>query len=204
MTPVPLRRSAAPLDAAAARPLDGGPSFGLRNRAFRAAWGLAWLLLARWTPPPLHGWRRLVLRAFGARIAPGARIYGSVRIWYPPHLSVGRNAVIGPGVTCYSQAPITVHDRAVVSQGAHLCTGSHDVADPHFQLVTEPIVIGARAWIAAEAFVGPGVTIGDGAVLGARGVAFRDLAPWTVYAGNPARPLRARVLRDADGQRCSE
>ncbi|WP_245430907.1 putative colanic acid biosynthesis acetyltransferase [Rhodoplanes roseus] len=179
--------------------MEGGPSFSLRNRLFRAIWAAAWLLLARWTPAPLHGWRRLILRLFGAHVADGARIYGSARIWYPPHLVIGRKAVIGPRVICYSQGVITVQDYAIVSQGAHLCTGTHDISDPDFQLVTRPITIGERAWIAAEAFVGPGVRVGPGAVLGARGVAFRDLEPWTVYAGNPAQRTRSRRLRGASG-----
>jgi putative colanic acid biosynthesis acetyltransferase WcaF len=83
----------------------------------------------------------------------------------------------------------------MVSQGAHLCTGTHDIEDVHFQLESRAITIGARAWVAADAFVGPGVRIGDGAVLGARGCTFRNLEPWTVYIGNPAQPLRKRNVR---------
>ncbi|HEY9346516.1 MAG TPA: putative colanic acid biosynthesis acetyltransferase, partial [Inquilinus sp.] len=104
-----------------------------------------------------------------------------------------RHAVIAPGVTCYNVDPITIGDFAVVSQGAHLCTGTHDVDDARFPLRARPIVIEAQAWVAAEAFVGPGVTVGEGAVLGARGVAFRDLDAWMIYAGNPARKLRERT-----------
>ena len=186
------------LDAASWKPMQGGPSFSLANRSARAVWICAWALLAAWTPPPLHGWRRLILRLFGARIGRGARIYGGVRIWYPPNLAVGEFAVLGPGVICYNQAPIEIGARAVISQRAHLCTGSHDVADPDFQLVTTPIVIGAQAWIAAEAFVGPGVVVGERAVLGARGVAFRALEPGMIYAGNPAQKLRRRPTPAAD------
>jgi putative colanic acid biosynthesis acetyltransferase WcaF len=83
---------------------------------------------------------------------------------------------------------------AVISQGAYLCAGTHDVDDPNFQLTTRPISIGERAWIAADAFVGPGVRVGEGAVLGARGVAFKDLEPWTIYAGNPALERRKRSV----------
>lgn len=79
-----------------------------------------------------------------------------------------------------------------MSQGVHLCAGTHDIDDENFQLYAEPITVAAHAWLAAEAFVGPGVTVGEGAVLGARGVAFTDLLPWTVYVGNPARELRKR------------
>jgi putative colanic acid biosynthesis acetyltransferase WcaF len=92
-------------------------------------------------------------------------------------------------------APIRIGAGAIVSQGAHLCAGSHDITSPVFQLTTRPISIGAKAWIAADAFVGPGVDVGEGAVLGARGVAFRSLEPWGVYAGNPAQRIKQRVMR---------
>ena len=167
-------------------------SFSLRHRLFRAVWGVTWLLLAAWTPPPLHLWRRFLLRLFGAKLAPGARIYGSANIWYPPNLTMGRNAVIGWKVNVYCQGPVTLGDYAIVSQFAHLVSGTHDIDNPGFQLLTKPIQIGDHAWVAANAFVGPGVTIGEGAVLGACGVTFKDLPPWTVHAGNPARFIRDR------------
>lgn len=180
------------LDASKSNPLEGGATFSLRHRLFRALWNLAWFGLASWTPPFMTGWRRLLLRMFGASIAPTARIYGSARIWYPPFLHVAEQATIGPRVTVYCMAPISLGPYALVSQGAHLCAGTHAIDDPHFQLYARPITIGARAWIAAEAFVSPGVTVGEGAVLGARGVATDDLMPWTVYRGNPAVVLRTR------------
>ena len=183
------------LVASVSRPLEGGPSFALSHRLFRLVWQASWLLLAAWTPPPLRRWRRRVLVAFGARLAPGADVRASARVWYPPNLVMGNGAVLGPGATCYNIARVTIGARTVVSQGAHLCTGSHDLADPHFQLVAKPIVLGDRVWIAAEAFVGPGVMAGDGAVLGARAAAFSDLSAWTVYRGNPAGAIRLRRLR---------
>jgi putative colanic acid biosynthesis acetyltransferase WcaF len=181
------------LDAPRLEPRLGGPTFALGDRLRRFVWSVCWRLLGAWTPRPFHRWRRLVLLAFGARIDPTARVYGQTTIWWPPHLTVGRHAVIAPGVTCYNVVPVAISDFAVVSQGAHLCTGTHDVDDARFPLRARPIVIGAQAWVAAEAFVGPGVTVGEGAVLGARGVAFRDLDAWMIYAGNPARKLRERA-----------
>lgn len=185
------------LDAKAARPLDGGPTYPLRHRIFRACWNMTWLLLASWTPPPLHGWRRFLLALFGAKVAPNAVVHGSAKIWYPPNLEAGRYAAIGPHATVYCAERITLADHAIVSQGAYLCSAGHDIEDVDFKLVARPITIGAHAWVAAEAFVGPGVTVGEGAVLGARGCAFRDLAPWTVYGGNPARVLKARKIAGA-------
>jgi putative colanic acid biosynthesis acetyltransferase WcaF len=136
----------------------------------------------------------MLLRLFGAKIAPAAFVYGSARVWYPPQLEIGRRAVIGRRASIYSVAMITLRDYATVSKGAHLCSAGHDIDDAHFQTVARPITIGAQAWIAAGALVGPGVTIGEGAVLGARGCTFSDLEPWTVYTGNPARALKARKV----------
>ncbi len=184
-----------PLDGSLSRPWAGGASFALRNRIYRAAWQVTWLLLAAWTPPPMRAWRRLLLRAFGAEVARGATVYGSARVWSPANLVMGEYAAVGPGAIVYAMARVTIGAHAVISQRAHLCAGTHDVEDPAFQLVARPIVIGARAWVAAEAFVGPGVTVGEGAVLGARAVAMRDIAAWTICAGNPARMLRARRVR---------
>jgi putative colanic acid biosynthesis acetyltransferase WcaF len=180
------------LDASKSRPLEGGPSFSFGNRLARIGWGLAWLLLARWTQPPLHGWRRLVLRAFGAKVGKGARVHASANIWLPANLELGSQAIIGPGAIIYNQGRIAIGARSVISQRAHLCASSHDIDDPHFQLRLRPIVIGEGCWIAAEAFVGPGVTVADGAVLAARGALFDDAEPDGVYRGNPAVRLKQR------------
>lgn len=184
-----------PLDAQTSRSMQGGPSFTLGNRIQRVVWGAVWLVLCRFTPPPLHGWRRLVLRLFGARVGPGARVHASVAIWLPANLELGADCLIGPRVRLYNQGQISIGARAVVSQGAHLCASSHDVRDPHFQLILRPVSIGAGCWVAADAFVGPGVTMQAGSVLAARGALFQDTAPDTIYRGNPAGAVRPRGLR---------
>jgi len=154
---------------------------------------IVWSTLGRTTPVPLNAWRVFLLRCFGASISRGAKIYPTADIWYPANLKMHDFACLGPGVRCYCMAEIELGAYAIASQGAHLCGGTHDIDDPHFQLMTKPIVIGAYAWVAADAFVGPGVTVGEGAVLGARAVTVKDLEPWTVYAGNPARKIRQRM-----------
>lgn len=191
-----------PLDALQARSAVGGPSFPLRNRIERAAFGCLWLLLAAWTPAPMHGWRCAVLRLFGARVGRGVRIYGSTSVWHPANLVLGDHALVGPRVRLYNQGTVVIGARAVVSQGAHVCASTHRLDDPEFQLVLRPIEIGPQAWVAADAFVGPGVRIGPGAVLGACSVALGDLVEWTVYRGNPAEPVRARTLAPACGEPC--
>jgi putative colanic acid biosynthesis acetyltransferase WcaF len=184
-----------PLDATRRQTWTGGPSFGLSNRLYRLSFWLTWLILASWTPPPLRRWRAFILRCFGAKLAPTANVYGSARIWSPANLTMQDYAAIGPRVIVYSMADIVLESYSVVSQGSHLCAGTHDIEDPFFQLKARPIRIGSRAWIAAEAFVGPGVEVGEGAVLGARGCAMRSIAAWTVCTGNPAAVVRTRQIR---------
>lgn len=186
----------APLSARDTAPVTGGANFSLSHKFLRAAWRLWWLLLCRWTPPQLYKWRALSLRLFGADVDMTARVSASANVWYPPNLEMGRFAVLGPRANCYCMAQVVLGDFATVSQDAELCGGTHDIDDIHNQLITKPIRIGRQAWIAAAAFVGPGVDVGEGAVLGARAVAMTSLKGWTVYVGNPARPIRNRSQFD--------
>ncbi len=167
-------------------------SLPLSNRLARWSWNLAYRLLYRPTPIPLHAWRRAVLRLFGARVGRGAHPYPGCRIWAPWNLTMGDYSCLGNGVECYSVARVTLGAHATVSQRSHICAATHDYNDPAFPLVARPVEIGADAWVAAEAFVGPGVTVGEGAVVGARAVAVKNVPPWAVVAGNPARIVKWR------------
>lgn len=169
----------------------------LGNRMARAAWGVVWLGLFRPSLRPLHGWRRFLLRCFGARLGPRTRIYPSARIWAPWNLVMGECSVLGDYVDCYDVDRVEIGPHAVVSQYAFLCTATHDPDQPHFPLLTRPIHIGRGAWVAAGAFVAPGLTIGEGAVVGARACVFKDVPPGVVVGGNPARVLRERGSRPA-------
>jgi putative colanic acid biosynthesis acetyltransferase WcaF len=184
------------LDAKITNPLEGGPSFSIRNRIERLFWALTWFLFARWTPGVFNPWRVLLLRLYGAKIGRGAAIGGSARVWLPRNLIMRDFSTIGPLVDCYNMGTVEVGKYAIVSQRAVLCGGTHDINDRAFQLLALPILIGENAWIAAEAFVGPGVVVGEGAVLGARACAFRSLEPWTVYIGNPAVAVKPRRFKD--------
>jgi putative colanic acid biosynthesis acetyltransferase WcaF len=168
------------------------------NKLGRVLWGFAWLALFRLSPRLCYAWRTLLLRAFGARIGRNARISPAVRIWAPWNLTVGDEVAIAHGVDCYCVDRITIGSHATVSQYAFLCTASHDVTDPHMRLTTAPIVITDQAWVCAGAFVGPGVTLGEGAVAGARAVVTRSVAPWDIVAGNPARVIKRRVLQGSE------
>lgn len=171
-----------------------GPSFSLRNRLGRLVWDIVASVLFRLSPKPLHGWRAFLLRCFGATVAQGAHVYPNVKIWAPWNLDLGEECGIANGVTLYSMDKITVGRRTVISQGAHLCAGTHDYTQPGFPLVTRPIYVGDHAWIAAEAFIHAGITIGEGCVVGARSVVTKDMPPWMICFGHPCKPIRERIL----------
>lgn len=173
----------------------GGPSFSLGNRAARALWGFVHCLLIRWTPRPFHAWRAFILRLFGAKLGRDCHIYPRAIIWAPWNLEAADQSAIADGAIIYNQAPIRLGRRVVVSQGAHLCTGTHDYEDPNFPLIAKPITVHDQAWIAAEAFIHPGVIIGEGAVIGARSVVTKDMPAWTVCAGNPCAPIKPRQFK---------
>lgn len=167
----------------------------LRNKIGRVLWGIVHATLFRPTPKVLHGWRCFLLRRFGAKIGRGVRVYPSAKIWVPWNLAMGDYSALSHDVDCYCVAPIHIGPHATVSQYSHLCAASHDLSCPHMQLIASPIRIEAGAWVCADVFVGPGVTIGEGAVAVARAVVVRDVEPWTVVGGNPARFIKKRELR---------
>ena len=171
-------------------------SHGLANKLARALWSAAWVLLFRPSPRLCLGWRRLLLRCFGARIARGVKVMPSVRIWAPWNLTIGEQGTLGDFVDCYCVAPIVIGAHATVSQHAHLCAATHDMSHPNMVLQTAPIHIEDAAWICAGAFVRHGITVGEGAVCGARAVVVRDVPAWTVVAGNPARAIRKREISE--------
>ena len=165
-----------------------------KNRFARVLWGVVWLIFYRPSPKIMHGWRCFLLRAFGARLGSGVHPYPSSKVWAPWNLEMGDNSCLADSVDCYSVAKIFIGANATISQYSFLCTASHDHSDPSMPLVSAPIVIGEEAWITADVFVGPGVTIGDGAVITARSSVFTDIAPWVVARGNPAVAVKPRVI----------
>ena len=164
------------------------------NRIGRGVWAVVWLLLYRPTPIFLHSWRRLLLRLFGARVGEKAHPYPSARIWAPWNLELGDAACLGRRVDCYCVDKIVIGNNAIVSQYTYLCSASHDYTRPDLPLISAPIIIGDNVWITAGVFVGPGVRIGDGAVVLARSVVVNDVDPWVVVAGNPAKLKKYRDL----------
>jgi len=171
------------------------PSFSLSNRLMRLLWAVAYIFLFRFTPIFFHGWRNFILRCFGARVGKGVHVYPSVVIWAPWNLDIGDYSGIGPGVFIYSMAKIFIGSYVVISQRSHLCAGTHDYESENFQLYSRSINIGNYVWICTESFIGPGVSIGEGCVLGARGVATKNMPAWTVWAGNPVVFVKNRIIR---------
>lgn len=139
--------------------------------------------------------RNALLRLFGAEISKDACVYSTADVFAPWNLKLGR-ACIGPHVCVYNKDKIEIGDDSVVSQGSFLCSAGHGIDSLMLPLRTAPIVIGNNVWVAAEAYVGPGVTIGDGGVVGARAAVFKVVEPWTVVGGNPAVVIKKRVIKD--------
>jgi len=136
----------------------------------------------------------MILRQFGAKVGMGVHVYPKVQIWAPWNLELGDFTGIGNNVILYSQGKISIGHRSVVSQGAHLCAGTHDYTQAGFPLITKQITIGSQVWIAAEAFIHPGISIEEGCVIGARSVVTKDMPAWTVCSGFPCQPIKERTI----------
>ena len=141
------------------------------------------------------GWKRSLLRMFGAKVHPTAQVYSSARIYYPANLTMEAYSCLADGVECYNVAPVTVGAHSTISQGTLLCTASHDITDSHHRLVTAPIVVEDQVWIGARAYIGMGVVVRQGAVVGATASVYKTVEPWTVVGGNPARFIKKREIR---------
>lgn len=165
------------------------------NRAKRIIWAIINKSLFRWSAGRI-GWplRKFLLEVFGAKIDRKAYIYSSSEIFAPWLLVVGR-ACIGPNTELYNKAPITIGDDSVISQGVFLCTASHDISSKMLPLKKAPIDIGNNVWVASDVFVGMGVALGEGSVVGARAAVFKNVEPWSVVGGNPAVFIKKRVIK---------
>ena len=168
------------------------------NRFGRMLWTMVYVILFRPSPRPFHWWRNILLRLFGAKLHPTARVYPRARIWSPTNLEMEAFATISDDVDVYCVDRIALGECAIVSQYSYLCGATHDFEQPERPLVPKPIVVERDVWIAADVFIGPGVTIGCGAVVGARSSVFSDLPPNKVYFGTPAREVRDRENRSTD------
>ena len=160
----------------------------LAERSMGFWWSIVSAVLFRWSPPPLNLWRLLLLRLFGATVHRSAFIAPSVRIDYPWNLVVDRDVVVADNVILNCMGPVEIGAGTRISRYAHLCAGTHAYERRDMRIVRRAITIGRGAWIATDAFVGPGVSIGDHCLLAARSSAFSDLPAETVCKGEPAKP----------------
>ncbi|MFI4898638.1 MAG: putative colanic acid biosynthesis acetyltransferase [Phycisphaerales bacterium JB059] len=165
----------------------------------RVLWGLLGRHICRFS---FHNWyalRRLVLAAFGAEIHPSAKIRRTARIDCPWNLTMGELSALGDHATITARAPVRVGSSCTLSQHTKIFTQAHDPLDPDFQIYTAPVTIQDDAWIAADVVVMPGVTIGEGVVVGARSFVDRSLRPWQIAAGEPATERRKRPFMGRQG-----
>lgn len=158
----------------------------------RFLWDILGAPLFAWTPRQVWIWRRIVLRMFGAHIGSAVHIFPSVQIAIPWKLSIGAESAVGDRAILYSLGQIEIGTQTTISQGAHLCAGSHDYRFSDLPLTKPPIVVGNGAWVCADAFIGPDVTIGNGAIVGARAVVTKDVGANQIVAGNPAKLISNR------------
>lgn len=167
--------------------------YSRREMLLRVLW-IPGQLLFQLTPRTAFAARAALLRIFGAKVGRHVHVYRTARIYIPFNLEIGDEASIGEWALVYSLGPVKIGARATISHQSHLCAGTHDYRDPAMPLERSALTIGPDAWVCADAFVGPGVSVGEGAVVGARGVVTRDIADWTVFAGNPAQEIGKREV----------
>lgn len=176
----------------------------LRNRISRMVWNVVCFIFFRPFGTKLFNpWRIFLLKAFGAHVKWDSGVYSSVNIWAPWNLYMGHNAWLGPGVICYNAAPVIIESDVTVSQYTYLCTAGHKtdkLNNKGDDLIVSPIRLTKGTWVGTRAFIGMGVTIGEGAVVGATASVYKDVEPWTVVGGNPAKFLKRRVMQEESAQ----
>ncbi len=193
-SPAPL--VATPNDAEDVAPLDVAANRAARKytraeQAMRVAWAFGrWLM--RLSPYPCYGWRRCVLRLFGARVGRHVRTAASTHIYMPWNVEIGDWAAIGPDVFIYSLGRVRIGDRATVSYRTHVCAGTHDFTDPAMPLLKPSVTIEEDAWVGTDAFIGPGLSVGRGAIVAAKAVVVKNVEPFTMVGGHPARIIGER------------
>jgi putative colanic acid biosynthesis acetyltransferase WcaF len=166
-----------------------------REQFLRVLW-MPGLLVMRLSPRTCFGFRRWWLRMFGATVGNHVHIYPSAHIYFPWNLEIGDWSSVGEWALIYNLGKVTIGSKVTVSQRVHVCAGTHDYRDPAMPLLKPPVTIGDSSWICADAFIGPGTKVGEGAVVAARSVVVKDVAPWTVVGGNPAKLIKPRVMQD--------
>ncbi len=168
-----------------------------KNQVARLLWTITWAIFARPLPRSLgNSWKIFLLRLFGAKVDKTAVVYSSVRIYMPWNLEMNAYSCLAPEVDCYNVNKIIIGAHTTISQKTYLCGASHDVGLTYNPLIHAPIIIEDQVWIGANAYVGMGVTIGQGAVVGANACVYKDVEPWTIVGGNPAKFIKKRIIKN--------
>lgn len=170
-----------------------------RNKLGRLLWRTIWIVLFRPSPRLAHGWRRFILRLFGAKLGDRTFVYPSVQIWAPWNLEMGDDSCLSHFVDCYCVDKVVLGRKATVSQYSFLCTASHNYKEREMPLITAPITICDFAWVTSDVFIGPGVTVGTGAVVGARSTVSNNVEEWTVVTGSPPKVVNRRDKSTFEG-----
>ncbi len=158
----------------------------------RLLWAMTQATLFRWSPHPMYAWRAMLLRLFGAKLGNNVLIRPTVKVTIPWNLQMGEQCSVGDFAILYCLGKVTIGKWVSIAQYAHICAGTHDATSRQMHLLTPPITLGDDVWIAADAFVGPGVTVGARSIVGARGCVFKDVAQGVVVGGNPAKFIKTR------------
>lgn len=164
-----------------------------KSKIFVQLWWIVYAVFFRLSPQFFYGWRRFLLRLFGANIGKGVIIRPSAQITYPWKVSIGENSWIGDEVVLYSLGKIDIGSNTVISQRSYICTGTHNYKEKNFPILSKKIQIKNQCWLATDVFVSPGVTIYEGTVVGARSTVVQDLEPFSVYIGSPAKKIKDRI-----------
>jgi len=172
------------------------PGFRGNNKIYLQLWWIVQASAFKWSPQILYGFRRFLLRCFGAKIGEKVLIRPTAHITYPWHLEIGDYSWIGDDTVIYNLAPIKIGANVAIAHRVYLCTGQHDTARVTFDIGAQPITIEDEAWLANDCFVAPGVRIGKGAVIGARSTVLKNMPTAMICVGYPCRPVRMRKPSD--------
>lgn len=168
------------------------PNFRGRSVIYVQIWWMVQATLFRLSPQFAYKFRASLLRIFGAKIGQNTVIRPTATFTYPWKIELGDNVWIGDDVVLYSLGEIKVGSNSVVSQRSYICAGDHDHQDNYFKIRARPVMIGSQCWIATDAYISPGVVIGDGVVVGARSSVFKDLPSFSICVGSPCAPIKDR------------
>ncbi|MBB3700966.1 putative colanic acid biosynthesis acetyltransferase [Flammeovirga yaeyamensis] len=168
-----------------------------KHQLIRLIWNISWSIFCKWLPRSVgRKWRLFFVNLFGGNISYKANIYPSVKIYAPWNLEMHDFSCLAPNVDCYNVDKIILEENTIVSQKSYLCTASHDISKSTFPLITSPITIKNGSWVGASCFIGMGVIINNGAVVGATSSVYKDVEPWTIVGGNPAKFIKKRIINE--------